>query len=52
VGLDLLEQFALLRDDRLERLLEVGLGGGIATGGIEDDGSVELEYGIGMRIEE
>jgi hypothetical protein len=50
VGLDLLKQFTLLRDDPLEGLLEIGLGGGIAAGGIEGDGSVELCRGFGQYV--
>jgi hypothetical protein len=38
--LDFLQELSLLRDDALERFLEVGLGGGIAAGGIDGGNGV------------
>jgi hypothetical protein len=42
VALDFLQQFSLLGDDGFERFFEIGLGGGIAAGGVDGDGDVDL----------
>lgn len=43
MGLDLLQQLSLLWDDLLERLFEIRLGGGIASGGIANGRNALLE---------